>query len=93
MAANPNKIPTLNIPSEVVDSDWRDDIDTDYATRKDVHRDQDFEIYGNNEKQEGEYISPKSISKESLTQIKDFQIKLAMNGLNRLRKHELAKVA
>ncbi|MBQ8984955.1 hypothetical protein IJ076_00120 [Candidatus Saccharibacteria bacterium] len=71
---------TLNIPDQVVDSDWKDDIDVDYA------------IYGDNEKQEGEYISPKSVSKESLNQIKDFQVKLAFNGLKKFRKQELEKV-
>lgn len=82
---------TLNIPSEVVDSDWRDDIDTDYATREDAT--QDFEIYGDNEKQEGEYISPSKVSKESIREIKSFQEKLAFRGLSRFRKQELAKLA
>lgn len=85
------KTQTLNIPSEVVDSDWRDDIDTDYATQTDAS--QDFEIYGNNETQEGEYISPNEVSQESLEQIKSFQVKLAAGGLRRFRQQELAKVA
>lgn len=87
------KTQTLNIPSEVVDSEWRDDIDTDYATRGDAEVENDFEIYGEDEKKEGEYISPAKVSKESLSQIKDFQVKLAFNGLNRFRKQELAKMA
>jgi hypothetical protein len=45
---------TLRIPTQVVDSDWKDDIDVDYA------------IYGN----EKEYISPKNVSKESIQKIK-----------------------
>ena len=80
---------TLNIPDQVVDSDWKDDIDTDYATREDVG----YEIYGDNEKIEGEYISPRKVSKESLSHIKDFQVKLAFKGLNKFRKQELAKIA
>ena len=72
---------TLNIPSEVVDSEWKDDIDVDYA------------IYGDNEEQEGEYISPKHVSRESIKQIKDFQVRLAWNGLNKFRKREQRKLA
>lgn len=87
------KTQTLNIPTEVVDSDWKDDIDTDYATREDANIDNNFEIYGDNEKQEGEYVSPSKVSKESLSQIKDFQVKLAFRGLSKFRKKELAKVA
>lgn len=73
------KTQTLNIPNKVIDSEWKDDIDVDYA------------IYGNDEGQEGEYISPKTVSKESIDQIKNFQVKLAWNGLKRFRKQELAK--
>lgn len=80
MAANPNKISTLNIPNEVIDSDWKDDVDVDYA------------IYGNTEKQEGEFISPESVSKESLNKIKNFQVKLAFGGLQKFRKKEQAKL-
>ncbi len=81
MAANPNKIQTLTIPNEVIDSDWEDDIDVDYA------------IYGQNEKQEGEYISPDSVSKESIKRIKSRQIRLAINGLGRFRKREQKELA
>ena len=84
---------TLNIPSEVVDSDWRDDIDTDYATREDVISSPDFEIYGNNEKKEGEYISPKSVSRESIREIKSFQEKLAFRSLKAFRQKEQKKLA
>ena len=54
----------LSIPSRVVDSDWRDDVaidDVDYAT------------YGN-EMEESEYISPTSISRESLKKIKAIKL-------------------
>lgn len=54
----------LNLPSRVVDSDWRDDVaidDVDYAT------------YGN-EMEESEYISPTSISRESLKKIKAIKL-------------------
>ena len=54
------KIQTLNLPTEVIDSQWEDDIDVDYAT------------YGD-EKQEREYISPKSIKKESIEKIKSLK--------------------
>lgn len=88
------KIQTLNIPSEVVDSDWRDDIDTAYATRDDASTTtEDFEFYGGNETQEGEYISPTKVSKESIDQIKDFQVKLAFNGLKNLRNRERLRLA
>lgn len=87
------KTQTLNIPSEVVDSEWRDDIDTDYATREDGSIESNFEFYGDNEKQEGEYISPSKVSKESLSQIKDFQVKLDFTKLGKLLKQELAKSA
>ena len=75
MAANPN-IPTLNIPDQVIDSEWQDDIDVDYA------------IYGGTDEGEGEYISPDSVKDESLDQIKNFQVKLALNGIKRLRQKE-----
>lgn len=78
------KTQTLNLPNEVVDSAWKDDIDVDYA------------IYGDDEAKEGEYISPNSVSKESLSHIKAFQVKLAFNGLKKFREkeqHELAKAA
>ena len=82
MAANPNKISTLNIPNEVIDSDWKDDIDVDYA------------IYGNDETEEGEYISPTSISKESIEKIKKFEdVKLAFSGIKQFRRAEQAKLA
>ncbi len=48
---------TLKIPNQVINSDWRDDVDLD------------FETYGTN-KQEREYISPAKVSKESIEKIK-----------------------
>ena len=83
MAANPNKISTFNLPDDgkVVDSEWKDDIDVDFA------------IYGGNEKTEGKYISPDSVSKESIKEIKSFQEKLAFSGLKRFREQEQKKLA
>ncbi|MDO4527013.1 MAG: hypothetical protein Q4B87_02900 [Candidatus Saccharibacteria bacterium] len=75
------KTQTLNLPNEVVDSAWKDDIDVDYA------------IYGDDETKEGEYISPDSISKESLSRVKDFQVKLAFNSLKKFREKEQRKLA
>lgn len=49
---------TLKLPKKVVDSDWEDDIDIDYA------------IYGDSEKDEAKYISPAEVSKESIDKIK-----------------------
>lgn len=78
MAANPNKISTFSIPNDgkVEDSDWKDDIDTYFA------------IYGGDEKQEGEYISPEDVSKESLNKIKSSQVRLAFSGLKKFRQKE-----
>ena len=87
MAANPNKISTLNIPSEVIDSDWRDD------TPKEDDIDIDYAIYGDDETKEGEYISPTSVSRESIKRIKARQVKLAFDGLTRFRKKEQRKLA
>ena len=75
------KTQTLNIPDKVVDSDWKDDVDVDYA------------IYGNTEKQEGQYVSPKSVSKESIKEIKSFQEKLAFRSLKAFRQKEQKKLA
>lgn len=86
MAEKLNKISTLNIPDEVIDSAWKDDIDVDYATSSSQPGAANFEIYGDNEKTEGEYISPRSVSKESIKQIKAFQTNLAFSGLTRFRK-------
>ncbi len=59
----------LNIPGQVVKSDWKDDVDVDYA------------IYGDNEKQEREYISPDEVSKESIAMIKKRSQKLGRAAL------------
>ena len=45
---------TIKLPTQVVNSDWKDDIDVGYATYKD----------------EKEYISPSEVSKESIARIK-----------------------
>lgn len=55
----------FNIPNEVVNADWKDDIDVDYATYKN----------------EGEYVSPEKISKESLRQIKMRKVGIKALGL------------
>ena len=83
MAANPNKISTFSLPDDgkVVDSDWRDDVDVDFC------------LYGDDEKKEGEYISPKKISKESIREIKSFQEKLAFRSLKSFRQKEQKKLA
>ena len=60
---------TLKIPNETIDSEWRDDIDVDYA------------IYGNDEKKEREFVSPKKVSKEAaekITEIKSRNLKIGM---------------
>ena len=53
---------TLKLPNAVVDSDWKDDVDVDYA------------IYGGNEKQEREYVSQEQLSKEKIDRIKKRKI-------------------
>lgn len=58
----------LNLPTKVINSEWQDDIDVDYA------------IYGDNEKTEREYISPEGISKNSIEKIK--ARKLGHSALN-----------
>ena len=84
------KTPTLNIPTEVVDSEWRDDVDTDYATREDANPKDEFITY----KKEGEeYIDPTKVSKESIEKIKSFREKIAFSSLNRFRKQQLEKAA
>ena len=54
---------TLTIPTKVVDSDWKDDID--------------YEPY----EEEGTYISPNSIKKETITKIKKSPVKLAIRNM------------
>lgn len=83
MAASPNKISTFNVPGngKVVDSPWQDDIDIDYA------------IYGDDEKKEGEYISPTKVSKESIKRIKNRQIRLGFIGLQKFSQKEQRELA
>lgn len=54
---------TIKLPSKVWDSNWKDDVDVDYA------------IYGDDEKQEAEYISPDTVSKESIEKIKSIDLR------------------
>ena len=54
-----SKIEAINLPNNVVNADWKDDID--------------YESYGTN-KQEMEYISPDKVSKESINRIKSRKI-------------------
>ena len=61
------KINTIQLPKKVIKSNWRDDIDTDYATQSNIKvQENEFEPYD----QEEEYISPQEISKESIARIK-----------------------
>lgn len=89
MAANPNKISTYSIPGdgEVIDSDWKDDVPREEDIKV------DYAIYGDNEKKEGEYISPTEVSKESIKRIKGRQIRLAIGGLQRFRQKEQKELA
>ena len=54
---------TIKIPTEVWESNWKDDVDVDYA------------IYGDNEKQEAEYIAPDKVSKKSIEKIKSIDLR------------------
>lgn len=47
----------LKIPNQVIDSDWKDDVDVDYA------------IYGS-ESKERSYVSPEEVSRDSIKRIK-----------------------
>ena len=63
---------TIKIPNQVVNSDWKKDIDVDYA------------IYGDTEKEEREYISPESVDKETerkINAIKQRNIKIGSLAL------------
>lgn len=53
----------IKIPTEVWKSNWKDDVDVDYA------------IYGDNEKQEAEYIAPNKVSKKSIEKIKSIDLR------------------
>ena len=53
---------TLKLPNTVIDSDWKDDVDVDYA------------IYGGSEKNERQYVSQTEISKEKIERIKQRKI-------------------
>ncbi len=64
----------LDLPTKVIDSDWKDDID--------------YETYGNN-KQEREYISPVEISKESIEKIKSRNLKRGQTILSIFSKNNV----
>ena len=49
---------TIKLPTKVIDSDWKDDIDD-----------------------EGTYISPSDVTKETIAKIKKSSIKLSIDGL------------
>lgn len=53
----------LQLPNQVIDSDWKDDID--YQSYKD----------------EGTYVSPKKVSKETIAKIKKSPVKLAIRNI------------
>ena len=55
----------LKLPNEVIDSDWRDDVD--------------FEIMGGDEQREREYIAPVTISMQSIKRIKELRQKQKLN--------------
>lgn len=54
----------LKLPKEVVKENWKDDVDVDYA------------IYGDNEKEEMEYINPTEIDKKKMNIIEAKKEKL-----------------
>lgn len=54
----------LKLPKEVVNENWKDDVDVDYA------------IYGDNEKEEREYINPTEIDKKKMDAIEAKKEKL-----------------
>ena len=54
---------TIKLPTKVIDSDWKDDIDY-----------QPFE-------DEGTYISPSDVTKETINKKKKSSIKLSIDGL------------
>ena len=64
----------LKIPNQVIDSDWKDDID--------------FETYGT-DKQEMEYISPDQVSKESIEKIKARNEKIGHSILGIIKQEKL----
>ena len=57
---------TLNLPTKVWNANWKDDV---------VDDDVDYAIYGDNEKQEREYIAPDKVSKKSIEMIKSIDLR------------------
>ncbi|MBR2837115.1 hypothetical protein IKE79_02030 [Candidatus Saccharibacteria bacterium] len=74
MAANKQ---TIKLPNKVINSNWRDDIDIDYAT------------YGNDQ-EEAKYISPNKVSKESIKLIKRRNQRIGAKALFFARTDRLA---
>ena len=74
---------TLTLPKKVHESNWKDDIDIDYA------------IYGDDEKEEAEYISPESVSKESIKKIKSIYLRqrFSARGKNVISAFDFSKAA
>ena len=66
----------LKIPNQVIDSDWKDDID--------------FETYGKNDKEEMEYVSPDKIDEKSIKEIKAKNEKIGHSILSILKQDKLA---
>ena len=57
---------TLKLPTKVWNANWKDDV---------VDDDVDYAIYGDNEKQEREYIAPDKVSKKSIEMIKSIDLR------------------
>lgn len=93
MAETLKSISTFNIPGAEKTSTWDSLGEGDATQSEATDVTADFEIYGNNEKTEGEYISPRSVNKESIEQIKNFQDKLAFSGLKKFREQVESKLA
>ena len=64
----------LKIPNQVVESDWKDDVD--------------YQTYGTDQ-EEMEYISPTEVSKESINKIKARNLKRGQTILSIFNKHDL----
>ena len=63
MTQTQNDTEDIKLPKEVIDSEWKDDID--------------YEPY----EDEGTYVSPDSIKKETIAKIKRSPIKLSIRNL------------
>lgn len=63
---------TLNLPDEVVDSSWEDDVDVDYA------------IYGGTEAGERVYRNRNEVPEQTLEEAKALRVKLQGVGIKTL---------